>query len=159
MTAWSVLAWLTLAAATGGEARVSLDAKDAPVQDVVALLAELGGFQAVFDPDTQCTLTLKLHEARWQTALKTTLRACGLGQEEEAGVLRVAKASRLAEESAARRRLDEERAASGPDRLALFRLSYARAESLAPLLKSRLPPRSSVTWDSRTNTLIVVSRP
>ena len=157
--AWSALAWLTLAAAASGEARVSLDAKDAPVQDVVALLAELGDFQVVFDPDTQCRLTLKLHEARWQTVLQTTLRACGLGQEEAAGVLRVAKASRLAEEAAARRRLDEERAAGGPDRLALFRLSYARAESLAPLLKSRLPPGSAVTWDSRTNTLIVVSRP
>jgi type IV pilus assembly protein PilQ len=126
---------------------------------VVGLLADLGGFQVVFDPDTQCKLTLKLHEARWQTVLQTTLLACGLGQEDAAGVLRVAKASRLAEESAARRRLDEERLQGGPDRIALFRLSYARAESLAPLLKTRLPPGSQVTWDARTNTLIVATRP
>lgn len=159
MIASRALALLALAAASSGEARVSLDAKDAPVQDVVALLAELGGFQAVFDPDTECKLTLKLNGARWQAALQTTLRACGLAQEESAGVLRVAKAARLAEESAARRRLDEARGAGGPDRVSSFRLSYARAETLAPLLKSRLPPRSEVTWDARTNTLIVTTRP
>jgi len=159
MTALRLLACAALAAAAAGEARVSLDAKDAPVQDVVGLLAELGGFQAVFDPDTQCKLTLKLHEARWQVALLATLRACGLGYEDEAGVLRVAKASRLAEEAAARRRLDEERVQAGPDRTVLFRLSYARAEALAPLLKSRLPPGSQVSWDARTNTLIVSTRP
>ncbi len=158
MIAW----WLVAAAVAGapaGEARLSLDAKDAQVRDVVSLLAELGGFQAVFDPDTQCTLTLRLHDARWQTVLETTLRACGLAQEEEAGVMRVARRSRLAEEAAARRRLAEERARGGPDRIALFRLSYARAEALAPLVRSRLPPRSDVTWDARTNTLIVTTRP
>jgi type IV pilus assembly protein PilQ len=158
MLAWPVLA-CALAAAPADEARVSLDAREAPIQDVVGLLAELGGFQVVFDPDTQCRLTLKLHEVLWQTVLQTTLRACGLGQEDAAGVLRVAKASRLAEEAAARRRLDEERGRGSPDRIALFRLSYARAEALAPLLRSRLPPGSAVTWDSRTNTLIVTTRP
>jgi type IV pilus assembly protein PilQ len=157
-----IAGWLLAAAVAGapaGEARLSLDAKDADARDVVSLLAELGGFQAVFDPDARCALTLKLHDARWQTVLETTLRACGLAQEEEAGVMRVARPGKLAEEAAARRRLAEERGRCGPDRIALFRLSYARAEALAPLLRSRLPPRSDVTWDARTNTLIVITRP
>ena len=73
--------------------------------------------------------------------------------------MRVARATRLAQEAAERRRLAEEKARGGPDRIALFRLSYARAEALAPLLRSRLPPRSDVSWDARTNTLIVTTRP
>ena len=104
-------------------ARVSLDLKDAPVQDIVRLLAELGGFQVVFDPGVECKLTLRLHEARWLAVLDTTLRACGLGYEEEGDILRVAKTSRLMEESAARRRLEEERAQGGSGRITLFRLS------------------------------------
>jgi len=159
MWAFRVLAGIALAATTAGEARVSLDVKDATVQDVVGLLAEVGGFQAVFDPDTECKLTLKLHEARWQTALQTTLRACALAQEEAAGILRVARPARLSEEAAARRRLQEERSQGGAARVETFRLSYARAEALAPLVKSRLSPRSQVTWDARTNTLIVIARP
>jgi len=159
MSAFRAFACAALAATTAGEARVSLDVKDGAVRDVVGLLAEIGGLQVVFDPDTECKLTLKLHEARWQTALQTTLRACGLAQEEEAGILRVAKPSRLMEEAAARRRLQEERGQGGPARLETFRLSYARAEALAPLVRSRLSPRSQVTWDSRTNTLIVIARP
>jgi type IV pilus assembly protein PilQ len=150
------LACAGLAAAPAGEARVSLDAKDAPVQDVVRLLAELGGFQVVFDPGLECKLTLRLHEARWLAVLDATLRACGLGYEEAGGVLRVAKTSRLIEESAARRRLEQESSRGGSGRIALFRLTYARAQALAPLLKSRLPPGSNVTWDARTNTLIVI---
>lgn len=148
-----------LAATTAGEARVSLDVKDGSVRDVVGLLVEVGGMQVVFDPDVDCKLTLKLHETRWQTALETTLRACGLAREQEAGILRVAKPSRLADEAAARRRLDEERSQGGEPRLETFRLSYARAEAIAPLVRSRLSPRSQVTWDSRTNTLIVIARP
>jgi type IV pilus assembly protein PilQ len=150
-----VLGCLALAAEPAAEARVSLDAKDAPVQDVVSLLTELAGLQAVFDPGVECKLTLKLHEARWRTVFDTALRACSLGYEEEPGVVRVAKASRLAQEAADRRRLDEERNRGGTGRVALFRLSYARAQELAPLLKSRLKPGSDVTWDARTNTLIV----
>jgi type IV pilus assembly protein PilQ len=159
MPAFRVLVLAILAAAAGGEARVSLDVKDGALRDVVGLLAEVGGLQVVFDPDTDCKLTLKLNEVRWQTALSTALRACGVAQEEEAGVLRVARPARLAEEAAARRRLQEERSQGGEARLETFRLSYARAEAIAPLVRSRLSPRSQVTWDSRTNTLIVIARP
>jgi type II secretory pathway component HofQ len=159
MPALRALVLALLAATTGGEARVSLDVKDGSVRDVVGLLAEVGGLQVVFDPDVDCKLTLKLHETRWQTALQTTLRACGLAPEEEAGILRVARPSRLAEEAAARRRLQEERSHGGEARLETFRLSHARAEAIAPLVRSRLSPRSQVTWDARTNTLIVIARP
>src|SRR4029453_7098345 len=81
MSAYRAFACAALAATTAGEARVSLDVKDGAVRDVVGLLAEIGGLQVVFDPETDCKLTLRLHEVRWQTALQTTLRACGLPQE------------------------------------------------------------------------------
>src|SRR5262245_43240621 len=132
MPAFRVLVLALLAATTAGEARVSLDVKDGALRDVVGLLVEVGGMQVVLDPDVECKLTLKLHETRWRTALETTLRACGLAHELEAGILRVAKPARLTEEAAARRRLDEERGQGGEARLETFRLSYARAEAIAP---------------------------
>lgn len=144
-----------VASGDDGEARVSLDAKDAPVVDVVRVLAEAGGFQVVFDRGLTCKPTLKLHEASWRSVLDTTLAACGLGREEEGDILRIAPVATLREEAAARRRLSEERQASAPSRLALFRLSYARARQVAPSLDRLLSPSGRVSFDERTNTLIV----
>jgi type II secretory pathway component HofQ len=138
-----------------GEARISLDVKDAPVVDIVRVLAETGGFQVVFDPGITCRLTMKVNEARWRRTLDTALSACALGLEEEGDILRVAPLSRLREEAAGRRRLEEERRAAGAGRLALFRLSYARAQEMAPLLERLLAPAGRVTYDPRTNTLMV----
>jgi type IV pilus assembly protein PilQ len=137
------------------EARVSLDAKDAPLVDIVRVLAEAGGLQAVIDPGLSCRLTLKIHQSSWRSVLETALSACGLGMEEEGGVVRVAPLSRLREEAEARRKLQGERASRPAVRLALFRLSYARAEQMAPLLDRLLGPSGRVSYDSRTNTLLV----
>jgi type IV pilus assembly protein PilQ len=143
------------AGAGAGEARVSLDARDAPIVDMVRVLAEAGGFQVVFDPGLDCRLTLKLHETRWRSVLDTVLSACRLGLEEEGDILRVAPVARLQDEAAARRRLEQERRPTPSQRLALFRLSYARAQELAPLLDRILTPAGRVSYDARTNTLIV----
>src|SRR5262249_57164489 len=96
----AVLAVLALSAPAAprgdGEARISMDVKDAPLVDVVRLLAEVGGFQVVFDPGIDCKLTLKLNEVTWPAALDVSLRSCGLGRDEESGSLRVASLERLA---------------------------------------------------------------
>jgi type II secretory pathway component HofQ len=151
------LAALSAAPAARGEdveARVSLDVREAPVESIVSLLVELGGRQVVFDPGLQCSLTLKVHQAPWHEVLETSLRACGLGHQEEGGVLWVAPVSRLRQESESRRRLRESRPSTRGD-LALHRLSYARAEEMAPLLQRFVAPEGSVTVDARTNTLII----
>lgn len=143
------------APAADPDARVSLDAKDAPVVDVVRVLAEAGGFQVVYDPGIGCRLTLKLHQAAWRAVLDTALSACGLGLEEEADVLRVAPVARLREEAEARRKLDAERATTPRGRLGLFRLSHARAQQVAPHLDRLLAPQGRASYDERTNTLLV----
>jgi type IV pilus assembly protein PilQ len=99
---------------------------------------------------------VKLTEVRWQAALDVSLRSCRLGREEENGILRIAPLGRLGEESAARRRLEEEQRLNAPHSVAHFRLSYARAQEIAPLLKRFLSVRGEVVYDGRTNTLIVI---
>ncbi len=137
------------------EARLGLDVKDAPVEAIVRVLVELGGRQVVFDPGLDCSLTLKLHDVRWRQALETTLRACGLGHDETGGVLWVATTARLRQEAESRRRLKEARPTDTHGGLAVYRLSYARAETMLPLLKRLLAPDGDVSVDPRTNTLII----
>jgi type IV pilus assembly protein PilQ len=159
-----VMLWLGVASsavATAGkpspsaETRVSIDFKDADILDIVRLMSEVGSFQVVIDPGVTCKLTLKLKEVPWDTALDVALRSCGLGHEEESGIVRVAPVAKLTEESAARRRLAEEQKLDRPLRTTRYRLSYAKAAELAPLIKKFLSPRGEVVVDPRTNTLII----
>ena len=143
-------------APTDGEARVSLDVKDADVVDIVRVLADVAGFQVVFDPGIACKLTVKLTAVRWQAALNAALRPCSLACDDQDGILRVATAARLLDEARQERQLEEERRLSAPRSVTTFRLSYARAEEAAALIKRTLSPRGEVLYDKRTNTLIVI---
>jgi len=143
-------------APTPGEARISLDVKDVDVVDIVRVLSDVAGFQVVFDPGIACRLTLKLREVRWSAALDASLRSCGLARDEDGDVVRIAPASRLAAEAEAERRWQEARSTSREPKVTTFRLSYARAQEMAPLVKRLLSPRGDVVYDTRTNTLIVI---
>jgi type IV pilus assembly protein PilQ len=154
--ACSAVAAAAPASSRDDEARISVDFKDADVVDIVRLFAEVGGFQVVVDPGVSCKLTLKLNEVRWASALDVALKSCGLGRDEENDIVRVAPLAKLTAETAAQRKLDEERSLSGPLQMRTYRLSYSRAAELAPIIKKFLSPRGEVIFDSRTNTLIVM---
>lgn len=138
-----------------GEANVSVDFKDADIRDIVMLMAEVGHFQVVIDPGVACKLTLKLKDVRWDTALDLSLRSCGLGYEVENAIYRFAPAAKLTAEMAERRRFAEEQRLNRPVRTVRYRLSYARAAELAPLIRKFLSPRGDVVYDVRTNTLYI----
>jgi type IV pilus assembly protein PilQ len=140
---------------TAGEANVSVDFKDADIRDIVLLMAEVGRFQVVIDPGVACKLTLKLKDVPWDTALDLALRSCGLGADVENGIYRIAPTARLAAEMAERRRFAEQQRLNRPLRTVRYRLSYARAAELAPLIKRFLSPRGDVVYDARTNTLYI----
>jgi type IV pilus assembly protein PilQ len=113
----TLLSGLVLAlglAAPSSETRISIDFKDADVLDVVRLMSEVGSFQVVVDPGVSCKLTLKLKEVPWDSALDVILRSCGLGQDADNGIVRVAPVAKLTEEAAARRRLAEEKSLDRP---------------------------------------------
>ena len=137
------------------ETRISVDFKDADILDIVRLMAELGEFQVVAHPGIACKLTLKLTEVPLDTAFDLALKTCGLGFEESSGIYRVAPRAVLTAEHAEARKLAEERKYNRPLKTRMYRLSYARAAELAPLVKKFLSPRGEVIFDARTNTLIV----
>lgn len=137
------------------EARISVDFKDADVLDIVRLMAELGNFQVVAHPGISCKLTLKLKEVPLDTAFDLTLKTCGLGYEEASGIYRIAPTATLTAEHAAARKLADEQRLDRPLKTRIYRLSYARAAEMAPLVKKFLSPRGEVIFDARTNTLIV----
>ncbi len=155
-----MLAFMAFAGAAPGarpsdEMLVSFDVREASIQDVVGVLAEVGGLQVVIDPGVSCQLTLRLTQVPWPTVLDVALKSCRLGREDDRGILRIAPVARLTEEAAAQARLRDEQELARPRTTRRIRLSYARAEEVAPTIRKLLSARGEVIVDKRTNTLII----
>jgi type IV pilus assembly protein PilQ len=141
---------------SSGETFIDIDVREADVQDVLRLLAEVGGFNLAVDPGVSCKATLKLKQVPWPQVLDLVLRTCGLEQERLGeNLVRVAPAEEILKEYEQRRKYQEEKALAGPLETRYMRLAYAKAGELAPILSKLLSPRGSVVFDERTNTLIV----
>jgi len=75
--------------------RISLDLKDADIRDVIRTFGELARINVVIDPDVKGSVTVSLHDVRWEDALDVILRSNGLGAVSEGNLTRVGDPSRL----------------------------------------------------------------
>jgi type IV pilus assembly protein PilQ len=137
-------------------APVSLDFDGTDLRAVLTALAKEGGINIWIDPRVQGTVTTTLTDVPWDEAFDIIASGNGLGYVQRGSVVRVVPLAVLAEEEAARRKVEEERALSGELRTYTKSLSYATAKDLATLVKDTvLSPRGQVQVDDRTNTIIV----
>ncbi|MGH9319457.1 MAG: secretin N-terminal domain-containing protein [Vicinamibacteria bacterium] len=138
------------------ETLIDIDVREADAQDVLRLLAEVGGFNLAVDPGVSCKATLKLKQVPWSQVLDLVLRSCGLEQEIlGSNLVRVARSEELRKEYEARRKYQEEKDLAGALSTTYMRLAYAKARDMAPMLEKFLSARGSVVFDERTNTLII----
>jgi type IV pilus assembly protein PilQ len=135
---------------------VSLDFDGTDLRAVLTALAKEGGINIWIDPRVQGTVTTTLTDVPWDEAFDIIASGNGLGYVQRGSVVRVVPLAVLAEEEAARRKVEEERALAGELRTYTKTLSYATAKAVATLVKDTvLSPRGQVQVDDRTNTLIV----
>jgi type IV pilus assembly protein PilQ len=138
------------------ETRLNLDLKDVKAETLLKLLAEVGGFNLVVGPDVECKLTLNIKAVPWHEVYETALRSCRLGEDRMGeNLVRVAPIEELARELEDRHLYEEAKKAAGQLRTTTRRLTYARAKEIAPMLRKFLSPRGDVSFDERTNTLII----
>ena len=140
---------------------ISLDFKDGDLQDIFRLFADISGLNIVVNPGVSGKITLKLNEVPWDQALDLILKANGLGYTLEGNVIRIAPLAALQNEEQQRRKLAEERALAGELASLTTRISYAKADALADVLRKAgaLSARGSLNVDPRTNTLIINDLP
>lgn len=151
-----LLAFTLLQTPASAETVIDIDVKDADILDVLRLLAEVGEFNLVADPDVSCSFTLKLRAVPWPQVLDLALKTCRLAQDRIGdNVVRVATVEQLTAEYEERRKYDEEKRLSGPLVTTYKQLAYGRARDIAPILEKFLSARGSVVFDERTNTLII----
>ncbi len=143
---------------------ISLDLKNVDLKDFFRLIHEISGLNVIVDPDVTGTVTMVLDDVPWDQALAIVLRDNGLGEQLQGNVLRIAKLSTLQAEQSEAQKMAEAKMEAAPLVTVFRRISYAKASTIATLLKSwvgggALSPRGSVLVDDRTNTLIISDIP
>src|SRR5262249_13408700 len=139
---------------------VSLDLQDADIHGVLRLLAEVGGLDVAVGDEVKGKITLRLSGVPWDQALATVLRLRGLEAQREGRLLRVSTTERLGQEREAAHAAALTARERAPLGLAPLRVHWARADDvLAEKVQGVLSERGSVTFDERTNTLLVRDLP
>jgi type IV pilus assembly protein PilQ len=93
-----------VAQAPGGQQRprlISLDFKDADINNILRILAEFSGLNIVTSDDVKGKVTVKLQNVPWQQALDSVVRAAKLAYVQEGNIIRVDKLENLTKEAEA----------------------------------------------------------
>nr|WP_243039991.1 type IV pilus secretin PilQ [Dyella sedimenti] len=157
--------------------RVTFNFQDIPVRSALQLLADISGLNLVASDTVGGSVTLRLINVPWDQALDVVLRAKSLDKRRNGNVIWIAPQEELAkyEQSIADARMKaEDNAELVTDYVPI---SYGKAKDIAKLLtqgsmqstggggtnanasRGFLSARGSVSFDDRTNTLLINDNP
>jgi len=134
---------------------ISVNLKDVDLKDFFRLIHEISGLNVVLDPAVKGSLTIVLDEVPWDQALDIVLQNNSLDKQLNGNVLRIASRSTLKNEAETLRDLERAQAEAIAPVTVPRVLSYAKAASMAPLLKKFLSSRGDILFDDRSNQLII----
>lgn len=157
--------------------RVTFNFQDIPARSVLQLIADVSDLNIVVSDSVSGDVTLRLINVPWDQALDIVLQAKGLDKRQQGNVIWVAPQAEIAgrEQALAEARLKREE----QDQLIsdYIPISYGNAKDIAALLTTEaesgsgggsegagqsrgfLSKRGSVTFDNRTNTLLISDTP
>jgi type IV pilus assembly protein PilQ len=139
--------------------KVSLDFQDAPVRNILPLLADVSGRNIVISEAVQGTVTLKLKNVPWDQALDLVLKMNGLGMETEGNIIRINTLQNLARQRDEEGRVKATQVQAEDLITRVIPVHYTAAadmiETLAKGDAKFLSTRGHISADSRTNTLII----
>jgi type IV pilus assembly protein PilQ len=150
------LACCVIVASAPQERTLSIDLKDADLTDVLRYFGKVARINLVVDPEVKGTVTMRLVDVPWPSALEQLLRVHGLAAEVDDNILRIAPVEKLIKEAEAARELKQARKAAAATVTILFQVAYADPEEVAEALReSVLGPRGRVQVYRPANLLIV----
>jgi type IV pilus assembly protein PilQ len=135
--------------------KLTLDFKDADIDNIIRLFAEVSDLNIITTEDVKGTVTVRLVDVPWDQAFDIILQSKNLGVEKIGNVWRIAPLERMRAEKRLRAEAALATEEVEPLVTELIQINYSTAAELAPKVKGLLSSRGSVTVDDRTNTLIV----
>jgi type II secretory pathway component GspD/PulD (secretin) len=125
--------------------RVTFDFKEADLRNILRIFSVRYGINVVAGPDVQGTVTIRLVDVPWETALKLILQSNNYAYVKEANVYRVLRQDQLDKE---------------PLQTQVYPLSYSKAtEVINSIINLLTPERGQARADERSNTLVVTDVP
>ncbi|MFA5142832.1 MAG: secretin N-terminal domain-containing protein [Candidatus Omnitrophota bacterium] len=123
---------------------VTVNFKGADIKTVLAYISEVSGVDIVPAPDVKGVVDLKLTNKPWKVALDIILRNYGFAYEREGDIIRVVTVSQLKQEELASQ---------------AYNLNYSKCKDVVDSIKNIVSEKGKVTYDERTNTVIVTDIP
>ena len=138
---------------------ISLDFQDVPVRQVLQIIAQVNNFNLVTTDTVNGNVTISLSGVPWDQALDMILRVRGLDKRLEGNILLIAPTEELMARETQALQSKKQVSDLAPLHTVNISVNYAKAASLASILKSPeggiLSDRGAVTVDERTNTLLI----
>ena len=154
---------------------VRLDFRDAPVSQVIRMLANESGINFIISPEAgQKRTSISLKNVGWDVALKAVLESNRLGMQEIApGLVRIDFLKTFTEDRDAEDKARQATESLIPTKVLVMPLNYAKAEDAAKLAAAMLPKptdpsnaaqrrnfdRFKAQADTRSNSVIVEATP
>ncbi len=139
--------------------RLSLNFQDIEVRAVLQLLADFTGLNLVASDTVTGNITLRLKNVPWDQALDIILKTKGLTMRQQGNVVMIAPTTEVAAQEKLQMESEQQIEELAPLRSEFVQVNYAKAAEIAALLKSEenqlLSERGAVTFDKRTNSLLV----
>ena len=135
--------------------KINLDFKEVDILDILRLMSDISKLNIIAGDDVKGTVTVRLVDIPWDEALDVILKSKSLGQERFGNIIRVATIrtmQREKEEELAKKNAQKK---LEPVKVRLVPVNYAMADKLVPQIKELLTDRGTVSFDQRTNVLIV----
>jgi type IV pilus assembly protein PilQ len=136
-------------------ATIDFDFKDAPIHDLLRVIADTGHVNIVVPDTIDAKVTVRLKRVPWDEALEVILASKGLWYRRDGNLYRIAPRKELdAEDEAEAARREAAVKAEAP-RPEVVTLNYASSEDLKTKLEPMLSAKGKIETDGRTNALIV----
>lgn len=135
--------------------KITLDFKDADIDNILRLFAEISDLNIITTEDVKGTVTVRLIDVPWDQAFDIILQSKNLGVERIGNVWRIAPLERISAERKLRAEAAKATEEIEPLATEIIQVNYSTAGELAPKVKGLLSSRGTVTVDERTNALIV----
>lgn len=135
--------------------KISLDLQDTDIDNALRIIAEVSNLNIIASDDVTGKVTLRLIDVPWDQALDVILKTNGLDKVLEGNVMRIAPIEKLRQEREALKQAREAEEELEAQVVKYIRVSYAKASELRALVETVLTERGTVTYDERTNQLIV----
>lgn len=135
--------------------KISLDLQETDIDNALRIIAEVSNLNIIASDAVTGKVTLRLVEVPWDQALDVILKTNSLDKVQEGNVVRIAPVEVLKNERLALKEAKQAEQELEDLKVKYVRVSYAKAAELKPLIDTVVSERGMVTYDERTNQIIV----